>query len=58
MLEGSVSFVKAMKDFFGDHPTNPKVRFISEMKDLTPQDKDDFREMLTAAGYTLDAPVA
>jgi hypothetical protein len=57
MLEGSVSFVQAMRDFFGDHPTNPEIKFIPEMKALTPQDKDDFREMLAGVGYNL-APAA
>lgn len=53
MLKSKISFVKGMKDFFGDHPTNPNLKFIGEMKELTPQDKQEFREMLIGLGYDI-----
>jgi hypothetical protein len=51
----AVSLVKALKDYFGDHPGG--LRFIAEFQALTTQDKADLREMLIAEGYDI-APLA
>ena len=50
MIEGPVSFVKAMMDFFGTGENGRKVE-ISEMKELTPEDRIELREGLIAVGY-------
>lgn len=53
MLEGPVSVVKALQDFFTNGRHGKKIE-MSEFKELTPQDKEDFRGMLRAEGYEVE----
>lgn len=53
MLNGTVSWVKALQDYFTNEPFGKKIE-IPEFKALTDQDKLDFHEMLTNEGYSLD----
>lgn len=46
MLQGQVSVIQALRDFFNDR----KIE-IPEFKALTTQDKVELREMLIAEGY-------
>lgn len=46
MLEGQVSIVAAIRDYFSDRKME-----IPEFKALTHQDKVELREMLIAEGY-------
>lgn len=53
MLEGPVSVVKALQDYFTNGRHGKKIE-MSEFKALTPQDKEDFRGMLRAEGYEVE----
>lgn len=48
MLEGQVSIVAAIRDYFSDRKME-----IPEFKALTHQDKVELREMLIAEGYDI-----
>ena len=47
------SWVKALQEYFTAPPHGKKIE-ISEFKQLTDQDKQDFHEMLTAEGIPVD----
>ena len=47
------SWVKVLQDYFSAEPHAKKIQ-ISEFKELTEQDKEDFRQMLIAEGYEID----
>lgn len=53
MLEGPVSTVKALQDFFTAEPHGRKIG-MAEFKALTAQDKVDLRLMLIAEGYDVE----
>ena len=53
MLEGPVSVVKALQDYFSNGRHGKKIE-MSEFKQLTPEDKQDFRIMLRAEGYDVE----
>lgn len=48
-----MSFVSAMKDYFGFRPGSDSMGFLQEMKALTPEDKKWFRENLPKVGYDI-----
>lgn len=52
MLNGEVSVVKALQDFFTQQPFGRKIE-IAEFKELTDTDKSDFRNMLIDVGYNV-----
>ncbi len=52
MLEGKVSFVKAVLDYFGTGDHGKKVD-IPEFKKLSREDKAELYELLTAEGYDM-----
>ena len=52
MLEGQVSFVKAVLDYFGTGEHGKKVD-IPEFKELNQEDKKELYELLTAEGYDM-----
>lgn len=47
-----MSLIKAMMDFFGP---DRKVT-ITELKDLTPEDREELKVMLEGVGYEIVAP--
>lgn len=47
------SWVKELQNYFTAPPHGKKIE-ISEFKQLTPQDKEDFREMLITEGIEVD----
>jgi hypothetical protein len=48
-----MSYVKAMKDFFGFKPGQSLMEFAAELKALTPADKLEFIEGLKQNGYII-----
>ena len=50
-----MTFVAAMRDFFGMKPGETLQEFMQEMKALTQEDREDFRIMLGQVGYTIIA---
>lgn len=52
MIQGQVSIISAIRDYFNDRKLE-----ISELKNLTFQDRAELREMLIAEGYDI-APLA
>lgn len=48
MIQGQVTIIAAIRDFFNDRKLE-----ISELKNLTYQDRVEFREMLIAEGYDI-----
>lgn len=48
-----MTFVQAMKDFFGLRESTTNLEFMREMRDLTDSDKDWFRTNLPKVGYEL-----
>lgn len=48
-----MSFVSAMKDYFGIKPGDNSMGFLQEMKALTAEDKTWFRENLPKVGYEI-----
>jgi hypothetical protein len=50
MLNGEVSVVKALQDFFTHGQHGRKIE-IAEFKELTDKDKHDLRDMLITEGY-------
>lgn len=56
MLNGEVTVVKALQDYFTSQPHGRKIE-IPEFKALTQDDKSDFRDMLIDVGYDV-APLA
>jgi len=53
MLTGTVSWVKALQDYFTNGKHGKKIE-IPEFKSLTDKDKSDFHAMLVAEGYNLE----
>jgi len=51
------SFVVCLKKFFGTKPRQTLREFVSEVKQLTPKDREDLTEMLEKEGYEVDAEV-
>jgi maleate cis-trans isomerase len=52
MIQGEVSFIQAVRDYFSDRKME-----ISEFKALSMEDKVELRELLIAEGYDV-APLA
>ena len=48
-----VTFVQAMKDYFGIRDGSSNLGFMQEMRDLTDDDKAWFRENLSKVGYEI-----
>jgi len=48
-----MTFVQAMKDYFGLLPGRDNMSFLKEMQALTSEDKDWFRENLPKVGYEI-----
>ena len=48
-----MSFVMAMKDYFGLRPNTTNVGFMQELKALSDEDKAWFRAELPKVGYEL-----
>lgn len=53
MVLERMSFVKAMQDFFSKDPFGKKIE-IAEFKELTQQDRVEFRDGLIAEGYDVE----
>jgi hypothetical protein len=53
---GKQSFLKHMLEAFGPLPGQSRLEFAAEVKALSQPDKDNFADMLTAAGYPCDVP--
>jgi hypothetical protein len=53
-----MSFVAAMKDYFGMLPDEKPVQFLGEIKKLTPNDRTDFTVMLSGVGYEIEGVAA
>ena len=51
MLNGEVSIVKAVFDYFGDNPNG--LSRVTEFKALNDADRDDLRTELIAEGYSI-----
>lgn len=48
-----MTFITAMKDYFGMHPNQTAMEFMQEIKALTPQDRDWFKANLPSVGYEI-----
>lgn len=48
-----MTFVTAMKDYFGLRPSTTNTDFLREMQALTAEDKAWFRENLPKVGYEI-----
>ena len=46
-----MSFVTAMKDYFGILPGKTTSDFLQELKALTPEDREYFKKRLETVGY-------
>jgi hypothetical protein len=54
-----MTFIQAMKDYFGLLPDQTPVGFMKEIKALSPDERSWFRSTLPSVGYQIvDAPVA
>ena len=49
----TLSFPMAMKDFFGLKSGQTTMDFITELKELTEDDKAEFRALLPSVGYKI-----
>lgn len=47
------SWVKVLQQYMSSEPNGRKIE-IAEFKELTDQDKKDFRDMLIAEGFDVD----
>lgn len=52
-MSESKSFIGACKDFFGYKPGETLKEFAEEVKQLTPQDRDEIKAELIKAGYSI-----
>ena len=50
------SFTAAMRDYFGFREGKTLQDFSQELRALTPQEKDWFKEQLETVGYEIVAP--
>ena len=48
-----LTFSMAMRDYFGLKPDQTLREFIEEMKALTPEDREEFKKLLTTVGYQI-----
>lgn len=48
-----LTFVAAMKDYFGLLPNETNTDFMAEIKALTPEDRAQFTAMLATVGYEI-----
>jgi hypothetical protein len=48
-----MSFIQAMKDYFGVRPGETAMDFMAEIKALTDVDRAYFRKHLPSVGYVL-----
>jgi len=48
-----MTYAQAMRDFFYRNGVDTLQTFMVELKALTPEDKAEFKAMLTGAGYEL-----
>lgn len=46
-----LTFVAAMKDYFGLLPNETNTGFVAEIKALTPEDRAYFTTLLSTVGY-------
>jgi hypothetical protein len=53
-----MSFVQAMKDYFGLRPETTNTHFMQELRALLPDDKQWFRDNLPKVGYTIKDAIA
>lgn len=51
------SFVVCLKKFFGLKPNQTLKEFVVEVKQLSPQDREELTEMLEKEGYEVDEAV-
>lgn len=52
-----MSFVEAMKDYFGFLPGQNMSQFFAELKVLTPDERQWFKDNLATVGYKVVAKV-
>jgi len=52
-----MSYVEAMKDYFGFLPGQTMSEFFRELKQLTDTDRAEFKAMLRSVGYEIVAKV-
>ena len=52
-MSKQMTFVAAMKDYFGYLPNTAAADFLKELKALTPEDKAEFRHLLSTVGYEI-----
>jgi hypothetical protein len=52
-----MSFVEAMKDYFGFLPGQNMTQFFAELKVLTPVERDWFKQNLVTVGYKIISKV-
>ena len=50
-----MTFVAALRDYFGYLPNQGASDFLKELKALTPKDKEDYKAMLATVGYEIVA---
>ena len=50
-----MTFVAALKDYFGYLPGQMAGGFLQELKKLTDKDKEDYKKMLATVGYEIVA---
>lgn len=54
MIQGKeVSLGSALKDYFGYKPGEGASDFMKELKALTPEDRTEFKDLLTKSGYNI-----
>ena len=51
-----LSFMVAMKNYFGLKPDQRPMEFVAEIRELTHEQKVEFHEMLVKAGVQLTPP--
>ena len=54
--EKKMAFSGRMKEYFGLKPGQTVVQFAQELKELTPESKNEFCDMLNAAGFPTEKP--
>ena len=57
MEQKQVSFIAALKDFFGFKPGQTLMGFRDELNQLTAKDKNDIHEGLVKLGMNVAPPV-
>lgn len=48
-----MTFTVAMLDYFGKHPNQTNLGFMTEIKALSPEERQFFVDNLPSVGYTL-----